>query len=109
MHGLSSSQSLGVPEQVPPEHLSFVVHASPSLHVLASLSANTHRPSAAHESSVQSLLSSQSASLSHSHVSLTSSQTSAAHGGVPVWQVPFWHVSSPLQKELSGHGVPAGS
>jgi hypothetical protein len=56
VHAMPSSQFSGVPSQEPPEHASFVVHASLSLQLLALL-VYSHPVSESHESVVQMLLS----------------------------------------------------
>jgi hypothetical protein len=80
-----SSQFGGAPPlQVPPPHVSFVVHAFPSSHGLL-LFVCTQPDAGLHESSVQPFPSSQ-------------------FGALPPWQLPPPHVSFVVQAFPSSHG-----
>lgn len=91
MQGLLSLQLTAVPGwQLPPEQVSPVVQAFPSLHG-AALFVKTHTPVAGlHVSVVHTLL---------------SLQTTAAPG----WQLPPEHVSPVVQAFPSLHAVPLGT
>jgi hypothetical protein len=86
----SSQFGAGPPWQLPPPHVSFVVHAFPSLHgaVLGvwTQPAGAPNPAGLHESSVQGLLSLQSS-------------------GGPPWQLPPPHVSFVVHTFPSSHGL----
>jgi hypothetical protein len=85
VQGLLSLQTIAVPAQVPPLHVSLAVHAFPSSHE-AVLFVYTHPVEGLHESSVQTLLSSQTT-------------------GVPGLHTPPPQVSPVVQAFPSSHGL----
>jgi len=90
LHGLLSSQSRAGPAvQVPEEHVSAPLQASPSLQEVPSARSACWQPAAG------------------SQVSLVHAFPSLQSRGVPLLHVPAWQVSTPLQTLPSSQEVPS--